>query len=925
MSSNPNFNWSKLQNVYYNIRTCYDTLNWSIDNLYYNYILALSENATLIAIASKFVPHPNLIEIYSTSGNKIWSVVFNSSPNEYIQSFHFAGEDLVVVLNNGVYRYYYDFMGNFNEYNYLKDLTSLDGVGTSGAREVKPTVITNLENNEVEEIHKILEVKIWKSYLVIRMDIKFIICDLTNHVNFEIPLQLPDITTFNFQPSSDTSLIIHAPCKQTIFTIKVDFGLMNYEFIDQNLTDGPFTDISISSNGQLIALFNTSLKKIFVINNKFDKVLLEYDTINESSVPFQIEWCGNDAIVLTFKDEVKLIGPGQQSISFFYDIIEENDEFDLDMLINSQQQQELTFTIPILQSTIDGLRIITTNKVQFLSRVSETSVQMYQIGSVHPSSILVDCIDKFSSNSAKADANISILKHDRTLLTAMTECLKVALDEFDHSAQKRALRAVSFGKIYYDGEEEYYNSDEYLTVLNSIQVLNQIRSPEIGLFLTYDEIKNLGWKLIIEMLLKRNEHYLTLKVIERLQLDNLKELVYIHWCCYKIKKDLDSSDLDLFKIITEKLISLNPEKRINYISISEISEVAHEEGRNSLCKLLVSLEPSVINKIQQLLKFEEVELALIKSFQCGDYDLAKLILLYLQDTLSISQFFRVLNQNESIIQDEGETELHNLNVKISSTMNVTGEVIGHMWVESIGKHTPSLLERYYKQESNNNELNNLKLKSITSLTSEGEEYYETVKSVLLHKSMNRSLNKRTSKALTKELAILELQKKLSDTYMTNFYSEKSIICILVKLIKLNQLKPASKIVHDFNISQEKYWYLVLKTYSEIKDFDRLYEFAFGSLDSTVAKSPIGFEPFMEMGFKYQAPKSHISAYIKNSQKLKYAEKAENFAKNEDYQSAGLEAFRMKDVELLRGLLESIPSSNQPGRRVIQEYIENLGY
>lgn len=72
MPSNPSFNWLKLQNVYYNIRTCYDEMDWSIDNLYSNYLVSLSPNTTLIAIASKSAPHPNLIEIYSNSGHKLW-------------------------------------------------------------------------------------------------------------------------------------------------------------------------------------------------------------------------------------------------------------------------------------------------------------------------------------------------------------------------------------------------------------------------------------------------------------------------------------------------------------------------------------------------------------------------------------------------------------------------------------------------------------------------------------------------------------------------------------------------------------------------------------------------------------------------------------------------------------------------------------
>ena len=69
-----------------------------------------------------------------------------------------------------------------------------------------------------------------------------------------------------------------------------------------------------------------------------------------------------------------------------------------------------------------------------------------------------------------------------------------------------------------------------------------------------------------------------------------------------------------------------------------------------MSKFLLDLEPSVIKKIGKLLDFDETELALIKSFQNGNYDLSTLILLYLQDNLTTSQFFKILSQTESVLK-----------------------------------------------------------------------------------------------------------------------------------------------------------------------------------------------------------------------------------------------------------------------------------
>ena len=938
MPSSPSLGWQKLQNVYYSIRPCYDGLSWSIDNLYSNFKVAISTRATILALSSKFVAHPNIIDVYSISGNKLWSIAYNSRPEDHIVDYVFRNEDLCLVLSNGRFRYYNNFKGNFIEYSYIKDLVILDNVGSTfnleasdvgvhGSDVARLYLITNLENNESEEIIKVLEVKTWKQYLIVRLTSKIILTNLDTLTNYEIPLNTVDplkIHGFSVVDGPDSSLVLLTSYESTILTFKVDLGLTSYELNDEGLTEGPFTSIRASSNGQLISLYNVKSSKIYVISNTFDQVLLEYGTSNESSSPYQIEWCGNDAIILSFKDEIKLIGPDQQSISFFYDIVDE-EEFDLDQLLRPGLD-DLSFTIPILKSEPDGLKIFTTNKVEFLSRVPQCSINLYQIGSAHPSSILLDCIDKLNHHSSKADTSISLLKSDGTLYAAMSECLEVAQDEFVPVWQKKILRAVSFGKAYFDG---YYNADEFLSVLNNIKVLNQLRSPELGIFLTYQEVVQAGWKEIITMLLKRDQYLLALRIIELLKLDNYKEFVYSDWCCSKIRKELNMSDIDLFKIVAKKLISLTDDNR-NYISVQAISEVAHEEGRINLCKLLVNLEPSIEKKIQQFLQFEEVELALLKAFQTGDYDIAKIILLHLRDTLSISQFFRVLNQNEQTesITDLSTEELNKLDITIpSEKLSISGDLIGNFWVNSAGKFDSKMLSTYYKQEDKNNELNTFKLKVYLSgnKDSQADEYYENYKAKL-QKSLSTSNTKRVNRLFQRELEVLELQKKLGEIYLTQFYGERSLNSILVRLIKLNQLKMASKVVKDFKITQEKYWYLVLNTYSQLKEFDRLYEFAVGmdQADSSSLRSPIGFEPFVDASFANGAPKDHISTYIRNSN-LKYTDKVKNYLKNGDLKSAAQEGFKNKDIDVLRSLLEATSDTDEETNKVIKSYITKLGY
>lgn len=927
MPPNPTLDWQKLQDVFYCLRPCYDNLNWSIDNLEGNYRVVISEYATLIAISSKFVPHPNIIEVYTTSGSKVYSIVYNSTPSDHIIDYQFHGENLVVVLNNDRYRYYHDFKGNFNEFSYMIDLIGIDNLENTQEKDLQAQLqefeskhIVNLENNEIEEIIEILSVKIWNNYLILRLSNRFIISDLLDRKNYQFYYNIPNIHSFTIFNQND-KITLAICCDSTIISIKIDMNLLSYEKIDNELTDGPFNYIAPSPNGLLIALFNKLSSTIYVIDSNFSQIYLQYDT-SDSLVPYQMEWCGVDAIVLSLRDELRLIGPSQQSISFFYDVADE--DFDLDLMLNNNSN--LSFTTPILKTQSDGLKIITNNKFEFLSLVSLEFTNLYLIGSDHPSRTLLECIDKQAQHASKADTSLSQLMKENTLEIAMENCLAVAIQEFSQYWQKKILRALSFGKAYC---ENGYNADEYLRTLNYLKVLNQLRSTDISLFLTYKELEELKGEKLIEMLLKRDHYLLALKVIELLNISKFKDMVYIYWCCYKIRKELSKSDVDLFAIIAKKLIS-STESKHNYISVDKIVETAHEEGRINFCKLLINLEPSFSRKINQLLRFEEVEFALLTAFRSCDIDLAMVVLLFLQETLSTSQFFKILSQNErkGLITDTSIEYMKKLDLDImNEILPISGNLISHFWVNNIGRYDAKLLESYYRQEDKKLELSNLKLKGFIQDSSNliKDTYYDDYK-LKLSKLISRSSDKRTNKILQRELNILELQKKLKETFQVTFYLDKSITQILLHLVKMNQTKYASRVVKEFHVQPEKFWYLVLNTYCQTKEFDRLYQFVFKTSDAAAlgnVKTPIGFLPIIKAAFKHGAPAVHISDYIRNYTTGTYTERIEFYLKNNDIKSAAAEAFSNKDITRLKQYLSSSESNEL--QSLIKGYITKLGY
>lgn len=76
---------------------------------------------------------------------------------------------------------------------------------------------------------------------------------------------------------------------------------------DRMLQNGPFRQICISPNGKFIALY-TDDSKVWVISSDFQDKLSEYNS-RVKTPPKDMQWCGNDSVVLAWDDEVHMVGP----------------------------------------------------------------------------------------------------------------------------------------------------------------------------------------------------------------------------------------------------------------------------------------------------------------------------------------------------------------------------------------------------------------------------------------------------------------------------------------------------------------------------------------------------------------------------------------------------------------------------------------
>ena len=76
---------------------------------------------------------------------------------------------------------------------------------------------------------------------------------------------------------------------------------------DRVLSNGPFKYASVSPNGLYVTLY-TEDGKVWVITSDFQNKIGEYES-KARTVPKDVQWCGNDSVLLAWEDEVHMIGP----------------------------------------------------------------------------------------------------------------------------------------------------------------------------------------------------------------------------------------------------------------------------------------------------------------------------------------------------------------------------------------------------------------------------------------------------------------------------------------------------------------------------------------------------------------------------------------------------------------------------------------
>lgn len=259
----------------------------------------------------------------------------------------------------------------------------------------------------------------------------------------------------------------------------------------------PIVDMSFAPNGRFLACF-TEAAVLTVVSTSFDTKVLDFDTSEGStSPPLAMEWCGEDSVVLHWKNlGILMVGPYGDWLRFPY----------------TNSNQNVCYIIPEL----DCCRVITDSTVEILQRVPAATAQLLRIGSIETTAMLLDAADAYAAGQPTDDLAVLMEQQDGNgLETAIATCTDAATKEFDISLQKRLLRAASYG-MHFRYKQEADTSlvggplegspstsgllpstttADFVAAAQKLRILNALRHPDTGFVLTaaqYDAMSPTG-------------------------------------------------------------------------------------------------------------------------------------------------------------------------------------------------------------------------------------------------------------------------------------------------------------------------------------------------------------------------------------------------------------------------------------------------
>ncbi|XP_057368312.1 vacuolar protein sorting-associated protein 16 homolog isoform X2 [Daphnia carinata] len=666
--------------------------------------------------------------------------------------------------------------------------------------------------------------------------------------------RFPDIPGVNIAPSCWTA--IHGDDRQTRVIVAKEKDIYLLDYSEQHVAQ-KIPEIS-HHHLSIIAMAVSPCSKLVAL-------LTDAGVIWIGAFDFRRKFCEHDAQCML--PAVQLVWCGSGAVVLNLGSV---------LLVLSPNRDNFTL---ILDSTshvcpeVDGLRIITNSSHEFLQKVPLPNQEIFRIGSMSPGAILVEASREFQKRSHRAEEYIRLVKNQLEL--AVTQCIQAAGNEWQPTVQKVLLRAAQLGKSFLFDKVD---SELFVGICQTLRILNAVRNYKIALPLTFQQYEQLGKTGLLNRLILRRQYTVAIQICQFLQMSEADGIprVLTEWACYKIKHGLGK--LDAEQLASEISAKLGTGSKVSY---SSIALKAIECKQEKLAIRLLDFEHRASEQIPLLLKLGQEPQALAKAVESGDPNLIYYVLVVMKETYSADKFYMTIRHYPSV---------NALYAKLCRTIQMGS------------------LEQIYEQEDNFNAQAILSVKDSyraqklenrsAMLTTAVKQYRQAKAEIAASLTEDQLKLLKTQSGYESKFGCPAIDVSLNDT--------------LKLLMRRRDIKETEEMVKKFKVPERRLWWLKVTTFAEIGDWAELEKL------SRLKKSPIGYEPFVDVCLQY----NNITEAQRYLPKVEEHLSIKYYVKAKLYTEAAQIAFQRRDTEALH-YVQSRCSSNRDVVDMINSLIAKL--
>jgi vacuolar protein sorting-associated protein 16 len=624
----------------------------------------------------------------------------------------------------------------------------------------------------------------------------------------------------------------------------------------------PIVEMTFAPNGRFLACFAES-SMLTVISSTFETKVLDFDTSEGSTLPpLEIRWCGEDSVVLHWKNlGILMVGPYGDWLRFPY------------------ENQGNLYLIP----EIDCCRVVSDVAVEILQRVPPATALLLRIGSIEPAAMLLDASDAFESGSTSSDEAARAITKTGMLSEAIEGCTDAAAKEFDIATQKRLLRAASYGMHFSfkdpkesrnimggsakDAEDEAAMTMpsrvtvKFVNTARKLRILNALRNPSVGFVLTsaqYDAITAIG---VVARLIAIKKPALATSISKYLSLPKSVQLfaraskAAAFVVAAKNRSDADAAEGAILILTDEKNGSANSSKRtsssINRGGYATVAMAANKAGRPGVANLLLMLEMSIADKVPALLSTGSYADAVAVATAARDADFIfyttmeyhKQCMAQAQDPNKANQAFM-----STVVTKFTPESFNTLRRYMGTLPDLKNQISLQVRAQKFSDAGMSLARSAIDGTHESREKQ--------AILGEASKVFGMGKDTGFQKSCTDDYIE-----LLKDQEILRTKYSAAEV-APDSSSAVSTINSILRFAGKNEreqhrlLNDADKVAKKFRIPEKMLWQAKVKAFSETKQWTNLR-----TLADSRTKPPIGFKPFARAAIKGRQPAGDVLRYI----------------------------------------------------------------